>query len=114
MNKLYKIEDTVKEVLTDIPETRDDDFKLIAEVYYKLNFNIAGTSFAFMMLNHNEYGLPPFESITRARRKLQATYKELRATENVQNERTNIQGKFIRYAIDDSRSTNFKRFIDQE
>lgn len=114
MNKLYKIEDTVKEVLTEIPETRDDDFKLIAEVYYKLNFNIAGTSFALMMLGHNEYGLPPFESITRARRKLQATYEELRATKNVREERTNMQADYIRYAIDDSRSTNFKRLIEQD
>ena len=111
MSRLYKIEDVVKEVLTEIPETRDDDFKLIAEVYYKMNFNIASTSFALMMLGHKEFGLPPFESITRARRKLQATYESLRASQKVQDARLNETSEYINYAID-GYSSNFMKFVD--
>lgn len=114
MNKLYKIEDTVKNVLTEIPSTRDDDFKLIAEVYYELGFDINTTSFGLMMLGHKEFGLPPFESITRARRKLQATYEELRSSKEVAEARLNKTSDYIDYAIDDSRSSSFKRFIEQE
>ena len=112
MNKLYKIEDVVKEVLTEVPEARDDDFKLVVEVYYKLDPTIVGTPFNVVMLGHKELGLPYFESITRARRKLQAMFEELRASENVQDERTNIQADYIRYAIDDSRSSSFKEFVN--
>lgn len=111
MSRLYKIEDVVKEVLTEIPETRDDDFKLIAEVYYKMNFNITSTSFALMMLGHKEFGLPPFESITRARRKLQATYENLRASQKVQDARLNETSEYINYAID-GYSSNFMKFVD--
>ena len=111
MSKLYKIEDVVKEVLTRIPETRDDDFKLIAEVYYEMDFNIAGTSFALMMLGHKEFGLPPFESITRARRKLQATFEELKGSKKVQEARLNETSKYINYAID-GYSSNFMKFVD--
>lgn len=111
MSRLYKIEDVVKKVLTEIPETRDDDFKLIAEVYFKMNFNIMNTSFALMMLGHKEFGLPPFESITRARRKLQATYEELKASEEVQDARLNETSEYINYAID-GYSSNFMKFVD--
>jgi len=111
MNKLYKIEDTVKNVLIEIPSTRDDDFKLIAEVYYELGFDINTTSFGLMMLGHKEFGLPPFESITRARRKLQATYEELRSSKEVAEARLNKTSDYIDYAID-GYSSNFMKFVD--
>lgn len=113
MNKLYKTEDIVKEVLTEIPETRDDDFLLVVQVYYKLDPAIVGTPFNVVMLGHKELGLPYFESVSRARRKLQAEYEELRASKVVEDARVNKQSDYIDYAIDGYNPT-FMKFVDSQ
>lgn len=112
MNKLYKVEDTVKEVLKEVPAARDDDFVLVAHVYYKLDPEIVGTPFNLVMLGHKELGLPYFESISRARRKLQAEYEELRATKEVEAARLNKTSDYIDYAIDGYNPT-FMKFVDE-
>lgn len=111
MNKLYKVEDTVKEVLKEVPAARDDDFVLVAHVYYKLDPEIVGTPFNIVMLGHKELGLPYFESISRARRKLQAEYEELRATKEVEEARLNKTSDYINYSIDGYNPT-FMKFVD--
>lgn len=113
MNKLYKVEDTVKEVLKAVPAARDDDFVLVAEVYYKLDPSIVGTPFNVVMLGHKELGLPYFESISRARRKLQAKYEELRPSKEVEDARINKQSDYIDYAIDGYNPT-FMKFVDSQ
>ena len=111
MNKLYKVEETVKEILKEVPAARDDDFILLAHVYYKLDPEIVGTPFNVVMLGHKEYGLPPFESVTRARRKLQAEYEELRANKKVEDARLNKLSDYINYAIDGYNPT-FMKMVD--
>lgn len=113
MKKLCKLENIVKEVLTDIPDTRDDDFKLIAYTYYKLDIRISATSFNTVMIKHKELGLPPFESITRVRRKLQADHEELRAVKEVAEARTNKQADYIEYSINGYNPT-FEKFIESQ
>ena len=61
-----------------------------------------------------EYNVPVFESVSRARRKLQQEYEYLRPEQKVQDARINKEADYIRYAINDSRSSNFKKFISQE
>lgn len=111
MNKLYKVEEMVKEVLEEVPAARDDDFVLLAHCYYKLNPEVVGTPFNVVMLGHKEFGLPPFESITRARRKLQANNEELRATKEVETARLNKTADYINYSIDGYNPT-FMKFVD--
>lgn len=111
MNKLYKVEDTVKEVLNEVPAARDDDFVLLAHVYYKLNPEIVSTPFNIVMLGHKEYGLPYFESVSRARRKLQAEYEELRPSKEVEVARINKTADYINYSIDGYNPT-FMKFVD--
>lgn len=113
MNKLYKVEDVVKEVLTEVPETRDDDFLLVTHVYYKLDPEIVGIPFNVVMLGHKELNLPYFESISRARRKLQAEYEELRPSKEVEDARINKQSDYINYAIDGYNPT-FMKFVDSQ
>ena len=67
----------VRQVLIECPTTREDDFKLIYQVVNKITGGAAG----YMMLSdvanmHEVYELPSFESITRARRRIQKEMPE--------------------------------------
>lgn len=99
MNKLYKVEDIVKKALEEVPEARDDDFILVAEVYNRIKPNIGLHSFNQIMLAHKELKLPYFESISRARRKLQAMYEDLKPSKEVEDARINETATYIDYAI---------------
>lgn len=69
---MKKLEPMVKELLEYYPATREDDFYLVGSVYYMIKPEIKTKTFLDIMKKHKEYGLPSFESITRARRKVQA------------------------------------------
>lgn len=98
MNKLYKVEDIVYQVLKEVPEARKDDFVLVAEVYNKIQPLLHGVSFNRVMLGHKELGLPYFESISRARRRLQSMFEELRPSKEVQEARDEEQLVYREYA----------------
>lgn len=97
MNKLYKVEDIVYQVLKEVPEARKDDFVLVVEVYNKIQPLLYGVSFEKVMLNHKELGLPYFESISRARRRLQNIFEELRPSKEVQEARDEEQLVYREY-----------------
>lgn len=112
-NNLYKIEDIVKEVLQKDIESRSDDFVLIYRVYLAINENaVVRLPFYELMLNHNQYNLPVFESITRARRKVQKEHPEL-SNEKTVNKRLNATADYIDYAIDGYNPT-FMKFVDSQ
>lgn len=98
MNKLYKVEDIVYQVLKEVPEARKDDFVLVAEVYNRIQPLINNVSFNRVMLSHKELGLPYFESISRARRRLQSIFEELRPSQEVQEARDEEQLVYREYA----------------
>ena len=76
--KLKTLEQVVLETLTEQPETQKDDFILILKVYEKLtDKDTMGQSFSVLMTYHNDFGLPPFESVRRCRQKVQAKHSEL-------------------------------------
>lgn len=112
MSKIKIIEPLVKSVLEKNKEARKDDFLLVAEVYYSLVPEVANCSFTAVMLAHKEFKLPSIESITRARRKLQAEYEDLRPSEEVQTARLNETKKYIDYAI--NYKNTFSRFVDSQ
>ena len=102
-NRLHKLEDYVKPVLENFPTTRNDDFELITKVYDKwLGYsNYTKTmSFKELLSNHIALDLPPFESITRCRRKLQMMYPHLRPTDDTGMIRANETATYIEYALD--------------
>lgn len=98
MNRLKRVEQIVRKVLEEYPETRDDDFVLLTHVYYMFNPEIIGSSFNLVMLGHKEYGLPPFESVTRCRRKLQAKCKELMSSRQIEEARKREEEVYKEYA----------------
>lgn len=100
MNRLYKVESIVKEVLQEYEETRSDDFELITYVYDKINPNIKYYKFNEVMLGHKELNIPYFETIRRTRQKLQAKYEELRPSKDIQIARINKESDYINYALD--------------
>lgn len=81
--------DKVFHILSIDAETRDDDFVL----YYVVcraytDAPIWAMSFEEAMLNHKKHRLPSYESITRARRKVQEEHPELRGEKyNARKER---------------------------
>lgn len=99
MATLKKVESVVKAVLTSHPDARDDDFILINRAYAHFKFDVGSTYFDDIMTKHKAYHLPSFESITRARRKLQAEYPELRASRQAQAVREQEQQSFRDYAL---------------
>lgn len=75
-----KIEPIVENLLRLYPKTREDDFYLVGSVYIVLAPEIKNKTFLNIIKNHQYYGLPSFESITRARRKIQTKYQALTST----------------------------------
>lgn len=77
----------VKGVLETHPYTRSDDFALIIETAKRFGLNTYGYSFESTMSEWRRRHYPPFETITRARRKLQKEYPYLRANDVVRQRR---------------------------
>lgn len=96
---LQNLEPIIKKVLTDFEETRSDDFKLIYAVCREIDFtHTTRELFYEMMMNHDKYHIPPFESITRVRRNVQKKYPEL-ASEKTKKKRQKETEEYIAYAI---------------
>ncbi len=83
MAKLNMMSKIVARVLEEHPEARKDDFVLLGYVLDEMgvpcNFDMRT-----MLKNHVLFGLPSFESVTRARRKIQAQCKALTDAEAVE------------------------------
>jgi hypothetical protein len=82
-----KVFDTVKQVLTEKPETRDNDMYLTAVIWYRdlrQRPNVGDLSlvgFFHIMRDYKTWGLWSYETIARARRLVQETCVELRGEE---------------------------------
>lgn len=98
MAKLQKVEAIVERVLDRLPVTRDDDFLLIYNVYKFMNEDTPYMDFRRVMRDHEALGLPSFESITRARRKVQSEKPELRPSKKAKKIRTEEERAYRQYA----------------
>lgn len=102
--KLNKLENMVLKILQRYEATRSDDFVLIYAVYREIavskeiQFNIPLTnSFSDMMLNHRKYRFPPFESVTRTRRKIFEIHPELKP-KKITKERKKAEEEYKEYS----------------
>lgn len=97
--KLKNLEKVVKEILENDELARKDDCYLILEVIRRIFPFEVGKTFADVMFNAKSKGIS-FESITRARRKIQRKYPELKDEETA--EIRNIeQEEYREYAKED-------------
>jgi len=98
---MKELEKIVKEILENYESCRSDDFLLVLEVYKrKYNFEVMVNSFEEIMKKHKEIGLPSFESITRARRKVFEKYPQLNP-KKIQEVRNEQENKILKYVMED-------------
>lgn len=91
-----KLRNIVKDTLTNIKKTRNDDYILTYFVIkrYLDEKNMKIDDFFQIMIFHKTYGLPSIESITRARRLLQRKYPELRADREIEKIRAKEEERY--------------------
>lgn len=97
-NKKIELELIVHGVLVKSREARNDNFILVNMVYDELNPSTGSKTFDYVMKNHKWLSLPSFESITRARRKLQAEYPQLKGDKQTLAARKKEEYDFIDYS----------------
>lgn len=102
MKKLLNVQEKVKDILIKYPKTRSNDMllylKFAERIDEEFQQNVMKLPFATVISNMEEYHLPTFGSVGRARRKLQEKYPELRATDQVQGFRADREEAYREYA----------------
>ncbi len=96
MPKLIKVEEIVEQILRQDNYSRNNDVYLILKFITKVYPYEVGKKFEEVMSNVSKKGLS-FESITRARRKLQNKYPELK-NEKIATFRNNKRKEYIAYS----------------
>lgn len=94
--KQKQVEKTVKAILTEHPQTRNDDHYLYYQ-YACYNGRTDAGLFAATFVFYKLYGLPSFESVGRARRRVQQKCPELRGDKGTQTARENLEKEYHDY-----------------
>lgn len=99
MADLNRIYDLVKEILQIDTKARDDDMYLYAQFCKQKECSKAlKEPFYLVMSNASKYGLPAYESVSRARRKVQSECPELRASEETKAARQEYEQMYLEWA----------------
>ena len=102
MNNLKTVTAVVRNILESYKQTRSCDGLLYLKVleHYSLqkNIELRFLSVPVFLTQMDEMGFPPFESVRRARQKLQATYPHLSASDAVQAFRTENEATYREYS----------------
>ena len=96
-DELKTIEAKVEYLLEKYPHTRDSDKALLTNLYvmfYKVNIFDPSTDILF----NDE--LPTYDTVSRARRKVQERREDLRAKDKVEAQRIADQEAYIEYALE--------------
>ena len=72
MNDLKTVKQMVKKVLEEDPQARNSDNYLYANISVSLNPDVAFLPFLIVLGKQEELGIPGFETVRRARQKIQA------------------------------------------
>ena len=96
MQKIMKVEEVLEQILRQDKYSRNNDIYLILKYITKVYPYEVGKRFEEAMTNVSKKGLS-FESITRARRKIQNKYPELK-NDKVANFRDKKQKEYIAYS----------------
>jgi len=94
MSRVREVTPRVLDILKKYPETRSDDRKLFIRVYQSYGADIAAP-FNEVVTNPK---LPSFESMRRARQKIQNYCEDLRADDPVESIRIAEQEDYIEYS----------------
>ena len=103
MNDLKNTTALVKAILEQDKQCRNSDsflyLKVLSAVAKQKGIDLEKMTVPYFLLNLHGAGLPPFESVRRARQKIQAAFPELAACEAVEGFRAENEAKFRAYAV---------------
>tara|TARA_R100000541_G_scaffold59193_1_gene72227 strand:- start:37 stop:342 length:306 start_codon:yes stop_codon:yes gene_type:complete len=82
INQINKLEPQIELMLRRYPELRDNDNRLYVNIIINLDSVLTNenTNVKYLLSNMASGKYPAFESVTRARRKVQEKHKELRGS----------------------------------
>lgn len=98
MNDLKTTKALVKSILENKKDTRNSDMLLYLEIAKTRNPQVLNYTFGSVLLWLDKLNLPPFESVRRARQKVQAECPWLASCEEVQNYRAENEATFREFA----------------
>lgn len=98
MEELMNLTGIIKRILVEKENTRNSNWELYYEVCKTINPSALNSKFGTVIRSHSEYGLPAFESVTRARRKIVEGYPELAGNDVVEGGRWSSKVLFKEYA----------------
>ena len=102
MNDLKNLTGLVHLILEHYPQTRNCDgllwLKVLEHQAYEKQMDLRMLSVPQFLPRIKELGFSPFESIRRTRQKLQAEHEELRAVDNVERFRDELEVKYRAFA----------------
>ena len=102
MNDLKTTKARVLAILQQDERARNSDshlyFRLIGELGQEKGIDMNFVTVTAFLLNMNEWGFPPFESVRRARQKLQQEFPELSANEQVKAFRDEKEAEYREFA----------------
>lgn len=87
--------EAVRDILIEYPIARDDDMYLYAAFVAKHTAVDVDNKFFDVLVNHKKYDLPSYESVTRARRKVQECEIKLRGRKRTR--RKDMQEEYRTY-----------------
>ena len=100
--RLYQTTNLVKEVLEENKRARNSDTYLYLQVIYKVGLlkeiDVNAMSVTDFLSKRNELGFPCYETVSRARRKVQEEHPELAACDDVEAQRVLKERVFRDYA----------------
>lgn len=96
--EIKKTHTLVKEILIKSPKARNSDAYLYYKVIEKLNRGSSNKPFKEVLFNLEEMGLPLYDTVTRARRKIQEKNPELQGDERVTKRRKENEEVFKEYS----------------
>jgi hypothetical protein len=88
----------VKDILVKNKKARDSDIVLYLKVMERLNPPTLTMPFGMVLRNLKELGLPCYDTVSRARRKIQSDNPDLQGSERVQDRRAELEEEYRKYA----------------
>lgn len=98
MDNLTKLQSEVKTLLEADKNLRNSDNLLYTKLLSKMDSEVLTLPVSTFYQYFSDYDVPRFESVARARRKVQELYPELKADEPVRSWRRENESAFKNYA----------------
>lgn len=98
MRDLRRIQEIVELCLRENEATRQSDKYLYYCVTKKLDERLLDMTMRVFLLEGKALGFPEFDSVSRARRKVQAKYPELQSVARIEKMRASREKQFRKYA----------------